>query len=64
MGLEPSGRRINLTGIRVDRLVDGRIVETWASWDVLGMLEQIGALPQMRREFRPVLRPVRTATAA
>ena len=27
--LEPTGRRIKVSGIQVDRLVDGRVVESW-----------------------------------
>ena len=50
MGIAPSGRRVNIEGIRIDRIADGRIVESWMQWDTLGLLEQIGALPKLRRE--------------
>lgn len=56
MGIDPSRQRIEVKGLRIDRLAKGQIVETWGSWDVLGMLEQIGALPQLRRQFYPALR--------
>jgi hypothetical protein len=26
-------------------LVDGRIVESWGNWDMMGMLQQLGAIP-------------------
>jgi steroid delta-isomerase-like uncharacterized protein len=45
MGIPASGKSIEITGIGVDRIVDGRIVESWANWDTLGMLGQIGAAP-------------------
>jgi predicted ester cyclase len=50
MGIAPSGRRIKLEGIRIDRIADGKIVESWMQWDTLSLLEQIGALPKLRRE--------------
>src|SRR5436309_4169883 len=45
MGIPGSGRSVDLTGIGIDRVVDGKIVESWANWDALGMLGQIGAIP-------------------
>jgi predicted ester cyclase len=50
MGIAPSGRRVSIEGIRIDRLAGGKIVESWMQWDSLGLLEQIGALPKLRRE--------------
>jgi steroid delta-isomerase-like uncharacterized protein len=45
MGVAPSGRSIRVTGIGIDRVRDGQIVESWANYDALGMLAQIGAIP-------------------
>jgi steroid delta-isomerase-like uncharacterized protein len=45
MGIPASGRSATTTGIGIDRLVDGVIVESWTNWDTLGLLAQIGALP-------------------
>ncbi len=42
MGAPPSGRRSTITGIGIDRLEDGKIVEAWTNWDTLGMFQQIG----------------------
>lgn len=62
MGIEPSGRRFSVTGIRIDRFVRGRIVESWMSWDALGMLRQLGALELHRRPAASA-RPARPASA-
>jgi len=32
-------------GDRVDRFVDGKIAEMWPSYDLLGMLQQLGFVP-------------------
>jgi steroid delta-isomerase-like uncharacterized protein len=43
MGIEASGRTATVTGITIQRLgPDGRIVEGWTNWDMLGMLHQLG----------------------
>ncbi len=47
MMIPPTGRQIAITGIDIYRIVDGRIAEIWESWDQLGMLQQLGALPRM-----------------
>jgi predicted ester cyclase len=43
-GAAPSGRRVAITGITIDRFEDGKIVEAWRSMDMLGLLQGIGAL--------------------
>jgi steroid delta-isomerase-like uncharacterized protein len=45
LGVPPTGRRIAVNGIVLVRIVGGQIVEGWNSWDQLGLLRQIGALP-------------------
>ena len=45
VGEEPTGRSIKLAAIEIDRFEDGQLVETWTQTDVLGLLEQVGAMP-------------------
>jgi steroid delta-isomerase-like uncharacterized protein len=45
MGIPPSGRVATSSGITVFRIVDGRIVEEWGQSDMLGLLQQLGAIP-------------------
>jgi steroid delta-isomerase-like uncharacterized protein len=47
MGVPPSGRAIRVMGMDMFRLADGKIVESWASADALGMLQQLGVLPPL-----------------
>ncbi len=46
MGVEPTGAKTTTTGIGIDRIEDGKIVESWNSWDTLGLMNAIGAIPQ------------------
>ncbi len=45
MGIPPTGKAFNMTGIRIDRLADGKIVEHWANFDQFGMMQQLGVIP-------------------
>ena len=40
-----TGNRIEITGITIDRVADGKIVEEWTNFDALGLLQQIGLIP-------------------
>ena len=46
LGIPASGKTSTITGIGIDRFEDGKIVEAWNNWDTLGMLQQIGAIPE------------------
>jgi steroid delta-isomerase-like uncharacterized protein len=45
LGAAPTGNRVTFSGITVARLASGRIEEMWESYDALGLLRQLGALP-------------------
>lgn len=47
MGIEPTGRDVEVVGTDLSRVEDGKIVESHVVWDALGMLRQIGAIPEM-----------------
>lgn len=44
-GVAPSGRFVSVPCIAIDRIVDGRIVESFELFDQLGMFQAIGTLP-------------------
>ena len=48
LGVAPTGRSISIQGIIIVRIVNGQLVEGWNSYDQLGLLRQIGALPAAR----------------
>ena len=41
----PSGKRMSLDFAGIHRIEDGKIVETWVTWDNLTGLEQLGHFP-------------------
>jgi steroid delta-isomerase-like uncharacterized protein len=46
MGIAPTGKQVTMAGIDIFRIGEGKIVELWNQEDVLGMMQQIGAIPQ------------------
>ncbi len=44
-GMPPSGKQIEMTGITIFRIANGKLIEGWTNEDVLGMLQQLGAVP-------------------
>jgi steroid delta-isomerase-like uncharacterized protein len=50
MGIPATQRRVEVTGISIDRFDEqGRFAEGWGNWDGIALLRQIGALPAASR---------------
>jgi steroid delta-isomerase-like uncharacterized protein len=47
LGMAATGKQATVTGITIDRIVDGRFVESWTNWDTLGLMQQLGAVPSL-----------------
>ncbi len=45
MGIPPTGKQVTITGIAIDRIAGGKIVENWVNMDMLGMMVQLGVVP-------------------
>ena len=48
MGVPPSGNRVEVMGVTISRIEGGKIVEEWDIYDALGMMQAIGAVPEIR----------------
>jgi predicted ester cyclase len=48
LGIPPTGKEeVNVTGITITLISNGKSVESWGEFDALGMLQQIGVIPRM-----------------
>ena len=47
MGIPPTGKQVTVTGITISRVKDGKVVEEWTNWDTLGLLQQLGVVPEL-----------------
>jgi len=44
LGHPPSGKRAIWTGVQIDRVEDGKIVESWVDWDKYRLFQMLGFL--------------------
>ena len=49
MGIPPTGRRVDISGVTINRFSGGKIVEDWYQSDDLGMMQQLGVVPSGER---------------
>src|SRR5262245_10348573 len=47
-GLPATGKKGELAGITIWRIVDGKIKEEWSAFDQLSMMQQLGLLPSQK----------------
>jgi predicted ester cyclase len=47
MGIPTTGKSVVVTGIDIFHISSGKVVESWANWDALGMMQQLGVIPPM-----------------
>ena len=46
MGIPATGKEINVTGIHIARMANGKMVEHWGNDNDLGMMQQLGVIPE------------------
>lgn len=45
-GIPATGKQVSFTAMDILTIVDGKITEEWATADIMGLMQQIGAIPQ------------------
>jgi steroid delta-isomerase-like uncharacterized protein len=58
-GIAPTGKHITISGVTVARVSNGKIVEGYVNWDALGLMQQLGVVPQPANRAKAI-----AATAA
>ena len=49
MGMPPTNKKWTMWGIYIDRIIDGKFVESWVRYDTLGFMQQLGLLPKPKK---------------
>src|SRR5262249_50403484 len=44
-GIAPTNKKVSVEGITIHQIEKGKILESYASWDRLGMMRQVEAIP-------------------
>jgi predicted ester cyclase len=47
LGIPRTGKKIQMSGIVIWRIKNGKIIEHWGQNDTLGLLQQLGVLPPL-----------------
>ncbi|NUQ85006.1 MAG: ester cyclase [Anaerolineales bacterium] len=45
MGIPPTGKTVQVSGIAIDRFENGKSVEHWEVFDQMGLMQQLGVIP-------------------
>ena len=45
MGIPATGKRVTFSGITINRVSGGKVVEDRTNFDQLGLMQQLGAIP-------------------
>jgi predicted ester cyclase len=48
LGAAPTGNSVSYTGIDLNRIAGGKIVESWVNYDALALLQQVGLVPAIK----------------
>jgi steroid delta-isomerase-like uncharacterized protein len=46
MGVPATHRRVDIEGMDISRIEDGKIVEHWTQMDAMAMMQQLGVIPE------------------
>ncbi len=44
-GIPPTGKKVSMSAMEFMTIIDGKITEEWVSLDMMGLMQQIGAIP-------------------
>jgi len=47
MGISATHKKVSVDGITINHIVKGKIMDSYVSWDALGMFRQLGVAPPM-----------------
>lgn len=49
-GIKPTNKKVKVTGLTCHKITNGKITEEWTEFDALGMLTQLGVVPEMAHQ--------------
>ena len=56
-GIAPTGKQINISGVTIARLANGKMAEGWVNWDALGLMQQLGVVPELAKTKAAAAKP-------
>jgi steroid delta-isomerase-like uncharacterized protein len=46
MGIPPTNNQVTVRGMSIERVSGDKIVETWDNYDAIGLMQQLGVIPE------------------
>jgi steroid delta-isomerase-like uncharacterized protein len=46
-GIAPTSKQVAITGVTISRFANGKVVEGFVNWDALGLMQQLGVVPEL-----------------
>jgi len=62
-GIAPTGKQVAITGVTIVHFTNGKIVEGFVNWDALGLMRQLGVVPEPVKSLAAVPDPVKFMAA-
>jgi len=48
-GIAPTGKQFTISGVSIARIADGKMAEGYVNWDALGLMQQLGVVPELAK---------------
>jgi steroid delta-isomerase-like uncharacterized protein len=56
-GIAATGKQVTISGVAVARFTKGKMVEGWVNWDALGLMQQLGVVPELAKTKAAAAKP-------
>ncbi len=58
-GIAPTGKQFTISGVTIARLANGKMTEGYVNWDALGLMQQLGVVPELAKTKAQVATAIR-----
>ena len=56
-GIAPTGKQFTISGVTIARLTNGKLAEGYVNWDALGLMQQLGVVPELAKTKAAAAKP-------
>ena len=56
-GIAPTGNPFTISGMTVARVANGKLAEGYVNWDALGLMQQLGVVPELAKTKAAAAKP-------
>jgi len=56
-GISPTGKQFTISGVTIARLTNGKLAEGYVNWDALGLMQQLGVIPELAKAKSVAAKP-------